>query len=95
MERARLLCVQYILCDIFRIDKTGLFWKRTPNRILVSESGSGDKKLKDRITLVFIANTDGSEKLDLSVIRRSKNPRYFKRINIHLLGVEYRFNKTK
>jgi hypothetical protein len=35
------------------MDETGLFWKLTPDRTLVTQAGSGKKKSKDRITLAF------------------------------------------
>jgi hypothetical protein len=77
------------------MDETGLFWKRTPDRSLATESRSGTKKSKDRITLALTANGDGSEKLIPWIIGKSKNLRCFKHINKRLLGIEYRNNKTK
>jgi hypothetical protein len=95
MADKRLLCAQYHPRDIFNMDETGLYWKRTPNRSLGTEAGSGNKKAKDRITLALTANADWSEKLEPWVIGRSKNPRCFKHINKRLLRIHYRFNKSK
>jgi hypothetical protein len=95
MASLRLLCAQYHPRDIFDTDKTGLFWKRTPDRSLATESRSRTKKSKDRITLALTANGDRSEKLIPWIIGKSKNPRCFKHINKRLLGIEYRNNKTK
>ena len=77
------------------MDETGLFWKMTPNRTLATKAKSGTKKSKDRITITLTLNADSSEKFDLWIVGKSKNPRCFKNINIKLLGVEYRNNKTK
>jgi len=62
MEEVRGLCTEYKLCDILNIDETGLNWKRTPDRTLVTKSHSGTKKSKDRITIALTSNADGSEK---------------------------------
>ena len=77
------------------MDKTGLFWKLIPERLLVTETGNSGKKSKDRITLTLTTNTDGSEKLEPWVISKSKNPRCFKGINRQYLRIQYRYNKTK
>ena len=60
--------------DIFNIDEMGLFFKCTPNKTLAfkGESCSG-KHSKERITLLFGANMDGSEKLPLLMIGKSAN----------------------
>ena len=76
------------------MDETGLFWKLTPDRILVTQAGSGRKKSKDRITLVFTVSASG-KKEQVYCISKSKNLRCFKKINQKLLRIEYRFNKTK
>jgi hypothetical protein len=95
MKDLRELCATYPDCDIFNMDETGLFWKLTPNRTLATEGGSGGKKNKDRVTLALTTNGDGTKKLDLWVIGKSKNPRCFKNINRKLLRIEYRNNKSK
>jgi hypothetical protein len=91
----RLLCSRHCDQDIFNMDETGLFWKLTPNRTLATKARSGGKKSKDRVTLAFIVNGDGSEKLEPWIIGKSQNPRCFKKINRPLLRVEYRHNKSK
>jgi hypothetical protein len=77
------------------MDKTGLFWKRVPNRSLATEAVKGVKKAKDRITIALTANADSSEKLKPWVIRKSKNPRSLARVNKQLLGIQYRYNNSK
>ena len=47
---------------------------------------------KERVTIFFRANMDGTDKLDLMIIGKSKNPRCFK--NIKNLPVIYRANST-
>jgi hypothetical protein len=95
MEAIRLECQAYAPQDIYNMDETGNCWKMLPNRTLATESSSGSKKAKDRITLALTTNGDGSHKLDPWLIGRFKNPRCFKNINRRALGVHYRFNKSK
>jgi hypothetical protein len=64
MADLRTLCSKYKDKDTFNMDETGLFWKLTPKRTLVTEAGSSRKKSKDRITLALTTNADGSEKLE-------------------------------
>jgi len=72
MTNVRAKCDQYPPKDKFNLDESGLWWKLTPNRTLVTEGGSGSKASKDRITIAFTCNADGSEKLDAWIIGRFK-----------------------
>lgn len=94
MEKVRLLVVKYDPDDVLNMDETGLFWKLTPDRTLATQAGSGGKKSKDRITLVFTVSASGKKEI-VWCIGKSKNPRCFKNINQKLLRVIYRHNKTK
>ena len=44
------------------MDETGLNWKRTPDRTLVTQSYSRTKKSKDWITITLTSNADSSKK---------------------------------
>ena len=57
MELVRQLAEEYGPDNTLNMDETGLFWKLTPDRTLATQSGSGGKKSKDRITLIFIIST--------------------------------------
>ena len=66
--------------NIFNGDETGLFFKATPTGTLAF-SGSdpkGGKIQKERLTVLIVANMDGSEKLAY-VIGKYANPRCLKR----------------
>lgn len=78
--------------DVFNVDKTGLFYKCTPDKTMVfkKETVSGGKHSKDRITVLVGANMDGSEKLPLLIIGKSQNPRCFK--NVKSKPVQYEAN---
>ena len=95
MDRVRQLCTTYEDYNILNMDETGLNWKRTPDRTLVTKSYSGTKKSKDRITIVLTSNVDSSKKFKPWIISKSENPRYFTRINRRNLRITYRFNKSK
>ena len=55
------------------------------------ETCHGGKRAKERITVLVGGNADGSEKLPLLVIGKSKNPRCFK--SVHSLPVDYTASK--
>jgi hypothetical protein len=94
MEKVRLLVIKYDPDDVLNMDETGLFWKLTPDRTLATKAGSGGKKSKDRVTLVFTVSASGKKQW-VWCIAKSKNPRCFKNINRKLLRIIYRHNKTK
>ena len=75
--------------NIFNADETGLFFKLLPDKTLgfKKEPCHGGKHSKERITVLVGANVDGSEKLPLFVIGKSKKPRCFK--NVRSLPVQY------
>ena len=73
----------YELKNVFNADELGLFYKLLPNKTLCfkNESCHGGKHSKDRVTVLVGANADGSEKLPLLVIGKSKKPRCFENVN--------------
>ena len=79
--------------DVFNTDETGLFFRLLPDKTLAFKNKSchGGKQSKERITVMVGANSDGSEKLPLLVIGKSKNPRCFK--NVKSLPVDYTNSK--
>ena len=83
----------YSDADIFNFDETGLFYQLMPDKTLKfkNETCSGGKLSKQRITFLVGANLNGTEKVKLLVIGKSKKPRAFK--NIKNLPVDYTSNK--
>lgn len=70
-----------------------LFYKLLPDKTLTfkEEPCHGGKHCKDRVTVLVGANADGSEKLPLLVIGKSKKLRCFK--NVRSLPVQYDASK--
>ena len=66
-----------------------------PNRSLATEAVKRVKKAKDRITIALTANANGSKKLELWVIGKSKNLQSLARVNKQLFGIQYRYNNSK
>ncbi|XP_043485190.1 jerky protein homolog-like [Leptopilina heterotoma] len=83
------------LHQVYNADETALYWKMMPRVTFVSEfekKAEGFKISKERITLMTCANADGSHKIPLFVIGKSKNPRCFK--SVAKLPVEYNNQKS-
>jgi DDE superfamily endonuclease/Tc5 transposase DNA-binding domain len=95
MIELRAIVAPYPSKDVYNMDETGLFWKATPDTTLATESQSGTKKQKARISLANCSNADGSDKIPLWIIGVSKRPRCFARarINISSLNAHWRYNK--
>ena len=88
------LIKEYEPKDIFNVDELGLFYRLLPSKTYAEKNKKCflGKKSKERITILLGSNMDGSEKLDLMIIGKSKNPRCFK--NIKNLPVIYKNNST-
>ncbi|XP_052564774.1 tigger transposable element-derived protein 4-like [Culex pipiens pallens] len=78
--------------DIYNADETASFYKCLPDKTytMQSEACHGGKYSKQRITVLCATNMDGSDKLPLLVIGKSKKPRCFK--NVKSLPVIYESN---
>ncbi|XP_049522088.1 tigger transposable element-derived protein 6-like isoform X1 [Dermacentor silvarum] len=74
------LISDYAPRDIFNADKAGLFFNLQPERssCVKGQACQGGQKSKERITVLFCVNADGSEKMQLTVIGKSKQPRCFR-----------------
>lgn len=92
IQKAREIIKKFAPKDVYNMDETGLFYQMLPDRSLTtSEFVKGTKKAKQRVSVAVCANADGSDKLKLLVIGKSKKPRCFKQMNVgHYC--DYRFN---
>ncbi|XP_038067132.1 uncharacterized protein LOC119737109 isoform X2 [Patiria miniata] len=90
----RQLLSVYEPCDIFNANETGLLYRRLPNHSLTfkREDFSEGKRSNERLTAMVCANMDGSEKLPLLVIGKSKKPQCL--ANVKSLPTQYEANKT-
>ncbi|XP_064462149.1 tigger transposable element-derived protein 6-like [Ornithodoros turicata] len=79
--------------DIFNTDEAGLFFNVQPEKSLCfkGQNRQGGEKSKNRITVLFCCNGDGSEKFKLTVIGKFQKPRCFK--NAGPLPCVYKANK--
>ena len=78
-KKLELVCQEYEPKDIFNADETGLFYGLLPRstyRVKGKVLKSG-KFSKTRLTMLIGANMDGTEKLPVLVIGKSKKPRCF------------------
>uniref|UniRef100_A0A3B3Q9M8 HTH CENPB-type domain-containing protein n=1 Tax=Paramormyrops kingsleyae TaxID=1676925 RepID=A0A3B3Q9M8_9TELE len=84
ITQMRTLLDTYEARNIFNVDETGVFWKCLPDKTMAfrGEACHGGKKSKDRLTVLVAANMDGSQKLPLYVIGKSKTPRCFKQTKV-------------
>ncbi|XP_050338865.1 jerky protein homolog-like [Bactrocera neohumeralis] len=78
---------EYDFDFVYNADETGLNWKALPSRSLASHrenAAPGHKVSKDRVTVMVCANANGTHRLPLLLIGKSKNPRCFKNVKIPL-----------
>ena len=80
--------------DRFNLDEAALLGFSIPDRGMATITLSGVKKSKQRITILFGCNADGSEKLPLFFIGKAARPRCFRKKTGQELGFYYRNNKT-
>lgn len=68
-------------CQIYNCDETGLFYKPSPKKTLVTSDEArapGRKVNKERITVQLCSNATGDNKIRLMLIGRYMKPRCFK-----------------
>jgi hypothetical protein len=94
-ERLRLhdILQPYAPRNIWNLDESGLVIFAIPERGLASGPMSGKKQNKFRITVTFAVNSDGSERMPVFYIGKSKKPRAFKKKTPQAMGFYYRNNK--
>ena len=94
-ERARQqeILARYLLRNRFNLDEAGLLGFNVPDQGMATITLSGTKKSKERVTILFGCNADGSEKLPLFFTGKSKQPRCFGKQTGKEHGLYYRNNK--
>ncbi|KAI1000392.1 hypothetical protein K3495_g7803 [Podosphaera aphanis] len=75
--------------DIYNMDETGLFYRMQADNSLAYWQLEGRKESKERITAIICCNGDGTDKIPLRVIGKSKKPPCFKNLNQDNLGCRY------
>ncbi|XP_042226453.1 tigger transposable element-derived protein 1-like [Homarus americanus] len=81
--------------QVWNMDETGLFWKKTPQRTFIAQEerrAPGFKAAKDRCTVLFCGNAAG-HLIRPGFIYKSKKPRAFKHRDMSLLPVFWMYNK--
>lgn len=73
------LISDYAPRDVFNADEARLFFNQQPERSLCvkGQACQGGQKSKERVTVLFCTNADGSEKIQLTIIGKSKQPKCF------------------
>jgi hypothetical protein len=64
----------YAKKDVFNMDETGLCWHLQADYSLATHQLEGQKINKESITLVICANSNGNEKIPLTIIGKHLNP---------------------
>ena len=75
---------------MYNCDKIALYNRAIPDRILClkSEKIVGGKMPKDRLTVLCCSNADGSHKMPLFIVEKSKKPRRFRDANLTQLNMK-------
>lgn len=87
MKLLRDICRRFLAPYMYNIDETSLYWRWAVSQGLATASILGVKKDKARISLALCSNGDGSDKLPLWLIGKSKVPRALRGVNISSLGL--------
>jgi hypothetical protein len=93
-KRIREVLAPFAKKNRWNFDESGLFAFAPPDRGLATKQMNGKKRSKFRLTVAFACNADGSEKMPIFFIGKSKQPRCFRRLSPSDQGFYYRNNKT-
>jgi hypothetical protein len=72
LKNLRAITAEYRMRDIYNLDQTALFWKRTPERSLATISAPGLKVQKGKVTIAVSWNADGSDKVRKNWYQKTK-----------------------
>lgn len=80
--------------DIYSMNEAVLFWKRSPDATLASESQASGKPEKAIVTVALACNVTGTRKLPAWFIGKAETPRCFDRsgVNVENLPIVWRYN---
>lgn len=93
MRGIRTIVGEYQEEDIYNMDEAPLYWKMIPSRGLITQVRPRRKKEKDWVSTVLACNATGTDRLQVWIIGRSRQPRALKNINVSTMGGEWRWNK--
>lgn len=93
MRSLQTIAGEYPQEDIYNMDKTGLFWRMLLSCGLLSQSQSGLKKDKTRISLALCVNATGTDRLPVWIIGKAKTPRTLKNVSVSSINRRWRWNK--
>ena len=80
--------------DIYSMDETALFWKMSPDDVLVGGGKTGSKSVKAQFTVMLACNATGSQKLPPWVIGKARNPRCLEHSGVYMenFPIIWRYN---
>lgn len=92
-NRLPALLAKYEDRNIFNADESGLVYKARPSKTYTfsGEKCHGGKCSKERLSVLFCCNMDGSEKVRLLLIGKSKRPRALR--HMQSLSIDWEANK--
>lgn len=82
IEEFKKISADYLPKNIFNCDETSLFYKLVPSKSLVTKARKGIKNYKERLSVLFCCNMDGTEKKKPFVIGKFEKPRCFRGFNL-------------
>ena len=86
----------YCAEQMFNVDETDLFWKRTPSHTSITKeekAAPGHKASKERLTLLLVGNAVGDYRLKPLLVYQAENPRALEGIWKGELPVIWKVNK--
>lgn len=83
----------YDVKDIFNADECGLNYRMAPDTTVAHKALPGRKKAKERISILFCCNSDGSQKFEPMFIGNAAKPRAFMKKSGREHGFDYHHNK--
>lgn len=93
MKAIQTICGEYEAENIFNMDETALFWRRSPSGGLSTQTIPGQKKDKSRVSLIICTNATGTQRLHIWVIGQSARPRALRSVNIEAMELIWKSNK--
>lgn len=94
-ERIQRIVAQYGLQDVYTMDETAFYYRMAAAGTLARQARAGRKRDKTRLTLATAANADGSDKLPLLIIGKTRQSRSLQGYEVDIkLDIDYTHSKS-
>ncbi|KAJ5502608.1 hypothetical protein N7463_005482 [Penicillium fimorum] len=93
LKALKTLCGEFSEDDIYNMDETGLFWRKSPFGASPTQDQLITNRENSRICLMLCTNSTGSDRLPLWVIGHTHTPEALCKVNLKAIDCHWRYHR--